>query len=78
MSTKIDKKTIMIVAGIIICLCLAIFFGFHILMPALDPVAMDMIKLFCSGAGCGLLAGIWIGRRIERKFGVKNSEGTAH
>lgn len=73
MSMKMDTKTIMILIGIIICLGIAIFFGFHILWPALDPVAMDMIKIFCSGAGCGLLAGIWIGRRIERRFGEKKT-----
>lgn len=69
MSMKLDKKTILVIAGIAIFFLLALIFGFRLLMPALDPVAMDMIKLFCSGAGCGLLAGIWIGTRIERKFG---------
>lgn len=71
---KMEKKTILIIAGIIICLVLALFFGFHILWPALDPVAVDMTKLFFSGAGCGLLAGIWIGRRIEREFGKKKAD----
>ena len=71
MSLNLDKKTLLILVGIILCLLLALIFGLHILWPALDPVATDMIKIFSCGAGCGLLAGIWVGRRIEREFGKK-------
>lgn len=71
MADKMDKKTILIILGIAVCLVLALIFGFHILWPVLDPVAADMIKIFSCGAGCGLLAGIWLGRKIERKFGEK-------
>lgn len=59
-----EKKTILIIAGIIITLFLAVFFGLHILEPALDPVVADMTKIFLCGAICGLLFGIWLGRKI--------------
>lgn len=66
-----DKKTIFIIAGILICLCMSFLFGFRILWPALDPVAADMLKIFCTGIVCGLLGGLWLGRRLEREFGKK-------
>lgn len=66
MSINLNKKTLFIITGILVCLILAIVFGLHILWPALDPVTSDMVKLFSAGAGCGLFAGIWLGRLIER------------
>lgn len=68
MATKMDKKTILIICVIIIFLLLAVFFGLHILAPALDPVVRDMTKIFVCGAVCGLLLGIWLGRLIERAY----------
>lgn len=66
MTTKMGKKTIAIIIGVAVCLVLAVWFGLHILAPALDPVVRDMIKIFFCGAGCGLLLGLWIGIKIEK------------
>lgn len=71
MSIKMDRKTIAIIAGILIFLFLAVFFGMHILWPALDPVMIDMTKIFFCGLACGLLAGFWLGRRFEREVQKK-------
>lgn len=76
MAPKLDIKTFLILGGIIICVLLAVIFGFHILWPALDPVATDMIKIFFAGAGCGLLIGIWIGRKLEKRFEKKGENHT--
>lgn len=66
MAVKMEKKTLLIICGIIAFFFLAVFFGLHILEPALDPVVRDMTKIFVCGAACGLLPGIWLGW----KFGV--------
>lgn len=68
MADKMEKKAVLIICGVIVFFFLAIIFGLHILSPALDPVVKDMTKIFLCGAACGMLPGIWLGRKIEKAF----------
>lgn len=74
MQFKMEKKTITIICGILLFFLLALFYGFHILKPALDPVLWSMTKIFLCGTGCGLLPGIWIGIKIARAAQKKELE----
>lgn len=71
---KMKKKTLAILCGIVLLFLLAIFFGLHILGPALDPITRDMVKIFLCGGGCGLLIGIWLGSKIERYIKKEESK----
>lgn len=66
MQIKLEKKTIMIICGILLFLLLALSYALHILKPLLDPVLWSMTKIFLCGAACGLLPGIWLGVKFTK------------
>lgn len=68
-----DKKTVIIITGILIFVIVALVFGFDMIVPVVDPMLLSMIKIFLCGAVCGMLAGFWLGYKFER--GRKVREG---
>lgn len=71
---RFEKKTLLIIFGILCCLIAAVIYGLHILGPALDPISWDMIKIFLCGLICGILIGLWTGRKIERYIRKREDE----
>lgn len=68
MKDKMEKKTLLIVCAVIVFFLLAVYFGVHILAPLLEPVSIDMIKIFICGVACGILPGIWLGWKMDKIF----------